>query len=88
MGGGGAAELKELLDGQGERTLCDVSLQIGITAVTGADDAYLFPAESDLKRYRIEQGKTFLTGEDVRDWIADTQTARPPGAFWTASGTP
>jgi hypothetical protein len=71
IGGGGAAELKEQIE-----ICCDDSVaqwvsEIGISAVTGEDDLYIFPNRTDLLRSRIENTKTIVTGDLVRDWQMD-----------------
>ena len=67
LGGGGAAELKERLDAA-PHLLRDFADDIGITAVTGADDLYVFPTPRSLKRLRIEEAIRWVTGDRIRDW--------------------
>jgi hypothetical protein len=52
IGGGGAAELKELLDASGETRLGEVASAIGISAVTGEDELFMQPA-TRLNRMRV-----------------------------------
>lgn len=67
IGGGGAAELKQLLDGTG-RPLSLVSTEIGRTAHTGDDDAYVLPASTVTTQSWEEISVALVVGEDVRDW--------------------
>jgi hypothetical protein len=78
IGGGGAAELKEQIEESGERTIGACAIEIGITAVTGEDELFVFPSHADLKRLRIEKTKTLVTGDPVRNW----QIHEPPEAVW------
>jgi hypothetical protein len=68
IGGGGAAELKELLDERATFVLGDLADAIGITSVTGEDDLFVFPDEISLRRLRIEDFRMLVTGENTRDW--------------------
>jgi len=67
LGGGGASELKELLEERAERRLGDIADSIGISCVTGEDDVYLLPADA---AQRLGVGRTvpLVTGEFIRDW--------------------
>jgi len=75
LGGGGAAELKERLDQQAERTLSDIVARprnkpdIGFASFTGCDEAFASNRES-LRRQHIPDifNKQFITGDIVRDW--------------------
>src|SRR5690606_12091718 len=46
LGGGGATELKELLEARAEKRLGEVVESIGISCVTGEDDVYLLPHDA------------------------------------------
>jgi hypothetical protein len=78
IGGGGAAELKEQIEEAGEKTIGAVAAEIGITAVTGEDELFVFPTRRDLMRLRIEKTKTLVTGDPVRNW----RIHEPPEAVW------
>lgn len=67
LGGGGAAELKELLERRGSRRLGEIADSIGISSVTGEDDVYLMPADA-ARRLRLEHTRPMVTGETLRDW--------------------
>ncbi len=78
IGGGGAAELKELLEESCQTSLVQASTEIGISSVTGEDDLYVFPARRDIRRLRIEQSQPLATGDLVRDWMLPEL----PEALW------
>ncbi|MFO0914161.1 MAG: BREX-2 system adenine-specific DNA-methyltransferase PglX [Pirellulales bacterium] len=67
IGGGGAAELKELLDDRCGNSLGNIACVIGITAVTGEDELFM-QLRSTLQRHRIEKTRTCIEGDVVRDW--------------------
>lgn len=75
IGGGGAAELKELLDQAAHMVLGEIADQlrgkpnIGITCFTLEDDVYVQPLQS-LIRQRVsrESTRTMIEGDRVRDW--------------------
>jgi hypothetical protein len=76
IGGGGAAELKEQLDEAADQTLGDLVESIGISAVTGADNVYLYPNDTCLLRVGVRPTIGFITGDMVRDWgIAECENA-------------
>lgn len=66
IGGGGAAELKEHLDGTCSKTLADSIESIGFLAITGEDDVFVLPEHQPL-RCKIG-ARPFCTGDTVRDW--------------------
>ena len=78
LGGGGAAELKERLEAA-PHLLRDFAEGIGITAVTGEDDLYVFPTPRALKRLRIEAAIPLVTGDRIRDWSQEDADV----AIWT-----
>jgi hypothetical protein len=78
IGGGGAAELKERLDELGEGRLESVVEAIGITAVNGEDDLYVFPNHAATGRLGLEHTCAFVVGDDLEDW----QEAPPRHALW------
>ena len=78
IGGGGAAELKDLIDEAGVKQIGKLADEIGITAVTGEDELFVFPSRADLERLRIEKTKTLVTGDPVRNW----QIHGAPEAVW------
>lgn len=78
IGGGGAAELKELLEETSEGSLIDVASVIGITAVTGEDELYMQP-EHVTRRNRIRQIRPIVVGDLLRDWVVSP----PEMGLWT-----
>ena len=66
LGGGGAAELKELLEERAEKRLGELADSIGFMAITGEDDAFVAPA--DFFRRLSLPSRRFGIGELIRDW--------------------
>ncbi len=69
LGGGGAAELKALIEERAEKRLGAIARSIGFMAITGEDDAF-FATESALVRGQITSPwhRDVGTGDVVRDW--------------------
>ncbi|WP_428265729.1 BREX-2 system adenine-specific DNA-methyltransferase PglX [Haliangium sp.] len=67
LGGGGAAELKKLLEDRAPTRLGDVADSVGICSVTGEDDLYLIP-EHVAQKNGIEHYRPMVVGEQIRDW--------------------
>ena len=77
LGGGGAAELKELLEAASAGRLGDSVESIGITCFTLEDDLFLLQ-RSAAKRHGLmdDHLRRMVIGEAIRDWsIADLATA-------------
>lgn len=72
LGGGGAAELKALLEERAEKRLGEVCT-IGVFGMTNADDCMLMTA-SQWTRTSVEPRylRTLAIGEDIRDWSWST----------------
>lgn len=87
LGGGGATELKELLEERAEKRLGEVVAAIGVMAVTGEDDVYVHPSAASLRRNGVSDDdvRPFGIGENIRDWGAEYIAAVYPhddaGAF-------
>jgi hypothetical protein len=79
IGGGGALDVKQLVERSGSQKLMAVVSSIGFGAVTREDDAYLMPA-SAAKRHGVEPGfvRPMVEGEAVRDY----QVAEEWSAVW------
>ncbi|KAA0575161.1 BREX-2 system adenine-specific DNA-methyltransferase PglX [Azospirillum sp. B21] len=75
MGGGGASNLKNEIEGICRIRISDTSQDVGITAVTGEDDAFLFGDISHAKRNGVIGFVEFVNGDAVRDWSIDAQYA-------------
>ncbi len=71
LGGGGAAELKELLEERAECRLSDLVEDIGFASFTGLDEAFILPAAA-AARSGIDSRmlRPMVIGESVRDWVA------------------
>jgi len=69
--------LRQRLDARSNK-VNGVAQTVGITAVTGEDDVYTAPRVIDLTRFEIEHTTDLVTGDLVRDWVADNV-----GALWT-----
>lgn len=69
IGGGGASELKEMIEEVSEQTIADLCTSIGYACFPGLDDPFVSDAAS-LKRLRIssEQIRTYINGEAIREW--------------------
>ncbi|NCC37189.1 MAG: BREX-2 system adenine-specific DNA-methyltransferase PglX, partial [Chloroflexia bacterium] len=72
IGGGGAVDIREILEGSGTRTLNKVA-DIGIAVVTLEDEAFQIPKDLVARR-RIPQEyvRGFVVGDVVRDWRLET----------------
>lgn len=79
IGGGGAAELKELLDKRATTRLGDVIETISAIAITRQDDAYYAPLGGWRRRVASEFRIRVVGGEVVRDWrvTPDTEALFP-----------
>ncbi len=71
LGGGGATELKDLLEDRAERRLGDAVENIGFASFTGLDDVFLLP-RTCAHTLGIDHSmvRDMVVGEDVRDWAA------------------
>ena len=82
IGGGGAAELIELLDRSAAKRLGEVCTEIGFGAVTREDDAYQIGTPT-ARRHGVpdEQIRSLVGGDDIRDW----QILQLDGSLWPYS---
>lgn len=69
VGGGGTADLVEIIEGNCERRLEDVVALVGIFGMTNADDVFLADRRS-FNRRGVEERfiRQLLTGDEIRDW--------------------
>lgn len=76
LGGGGAGELKELLESRANVTLVSLIRAMGRVCHTGNDEAFVAPLAS-LKRQGLIDGYTaaFIEGGIIRDWALGEPTA-------------
>jgi hypothetical protein len=70
LGGGGAVELKELLEERAENRLDELVDSIGISCVTGEDEVFLL-ARRVAYRQGVTRTRPLVTGECIRDWALD-----------------
>ena len=74
IGGGGAAELKELIDEQAKKLFKDVTESIGPACFAGVDDPFI-ASLAFLRRKGIPSPAVFpfVAGEQVRQWIVEPE---------------
>lgn len=72
LGGGGAAEVKELIEGECTGALSDHVEAIGRTTVLGEDDQWLIPVDAARWLRSIETQVPLVVGDAVRDWCIDS----------------
>jgi hypothetical protein len=79
LGGGGAAELREIVEQRFPTTLASKAKEIGFGAVTREDDLYLMGLRT-ARRFRIpmDQMRPMVEGEVLRDWAI----VAPTDAIW------
>lgn len=70
LGGGGASELKELLEERADRCLSDVIEDIGFSVIIGEDEIFLRPAAGSIVRHLPTI--PIVIGENIRDWALTT----------------
>jgi hypothetical protein len=75
LGGGGASELKQLLEERANVRLGDLVDSIGFMCITKQDDVFSQPT-GVLVRAGVEQDVigTFVIGEQLRDWAIESDT--------------
>jgi SAM-dependent methyltransferase len=80
LGGGGAAELKALIEERAKTILGDVAVTIGRTTHTGEDNFFFGPTGFAPRRGLTSKSTiSLVSGESVRDWAlsSDTDTLFP-----------
>ena len=81
IGGGGAAELKEVLEENADATLGKFVDVIGVFGMTNADEVMLAPSNAFSRRgVEPDLHREFVVGDKVRDWtldLADTSVFFP-----------
>jgi hypothetical protein len=72
LGGGGAADLKELLEERAEKTLGDFVSAVGVMSLTGDDEIYIADGSAVFRRWGMSEGdyRPLGLGENIRDWSA------------------
>ncbi|CAM3450456.1 BREX-2 system adenine-specific DNA-methyltransferase PglX [Nocardioides dubius] len=74
LGGGGAAELRELLEEAGARKLGSVMAEAGFSDITGNDDVFLMPERVAVTKKIASQCRPFVEGDVVRDYRFDARS--------------
>jgi hypothetical protein len=76
IGGGGAAELKELIDDCSEATAEQICANIGFMAIAGDEDVYFADRASDWQRRGLQLNvvREMVDGLAVRDWAVSVAT--------------
>lgn len=67
LGGGGAGDLKELIEGASAGNLLSLGADIGFAAISGEDNCFKL-SEGAMKRNRINHHVRLVLGDEVRDW--------------------
>ena len=75
LDGGGAQDLRELLDSRCDMKLGDIAVEIGITAVTGEDGLFILGNAATARRLGVDATRNLIVGDNVRDWTASSLTA-------------
>ncbi len=70
LGGGGASELKELLEERADKRLGDVVEDIGFSVIIGEDEVFLRPA--GIRASAHLPAIPIVIGENIRDWALTT----------------
>lgn len=73
-GGGGAGDLKLLLEGSADTPLSANILVIGFGAILGEDEAFGVPESRNSCTNLPEPNRPLVEGELVRDWSLDSET--------------
>jgi hypothetical protein len=70
IGGGGASELKDILEETAANTLGAATDEIGIIGMTNADDVMLAPQQA-FRRWGVEpkSSRRLTLGDETRDWL-------------------
>lgn len=68
VAGGGACELKELIEARTTVRLGQLTDSTGIVAVTGEDDFFLRGDKATIQRYSIDSAMALVEGDQIRDW--------------------
>ncbi|MFI2837912.1 BREX-2 system adenine-specific DNA-methyltransferase PglX [Mycolicibacterium sp. PDY-3] len=76
LSGGGAGELKELVEAAANSTVDTVAAHLGITAVTGEDGLYLLGTSGAPERLGVTRWRPLIEGDTIRDFcIAANESA-------------
>ena len=67
IGGGGASELKELIEEKSVSVLVNAACEIGFAAISGEDNVFLIDFQT-FRRCRLVHERKLVEGDQVRDW--------------------
>ncbi len=70
LGGGGASELKELIEERSTDRLGDLAESVGFCGISGEDDALTSEEPRSLERHGVRSTWPFGKGDQLRDWAA------------------
>lgn len=74
MGGGGAAELRELIESRGAARFDELITDAGFFGISAADEAYVLPPYVPATRSLLPSDcKPVVSGDEVRDWVATAE---------------
>jgi hypothetical protein len=82
IGGGGAADLKELLDRRGAQQLGSIASEVGFGGITGEDNVMVLGEKSIVSRLHLESARPVVEGDTLRDWHVEN----PAWAVWPYGG--
>jgi hypothetical protein len=68
VGGGGVADIKELIDKAASTTLSEFTTAVGFYQATHADEAFVQPVDFVRRHQLSDAFKGHIRGEEVRDW--------------------
>lgn len=68
LSGGGAGELKELIEMAASHRLGTIPFRMGVFGIQGADDAFVITEDEKLRRGELQAFKPLVVGDIVRDW--------------------
>lgn len=78
IGGGGAAELRTVMEEAAVETIGEIAREIGCHVVTRAEDVFVIDRGSQLPVLPAEDFVRFVLGEDLREWALKRRSM----AFW------
>lgn len=80
LGGGGASELKQQIEKCAERRISQVASAIGVMAVPGTNEVYVFESQGTYQRAGISSDsvRPLVEGESARDWGIQPSTILYP----------
>jgi hypothetical protein len=68
LSGGGAGDLKDLLDNAGRSSPSDLAFRIGVFGIMGSDDAFMATVDSAIRTNEPNAYRPLVVGDQVRDY--------------------